>query len=116
MIQDARLSGRSDTAAIVERLLSISGEDAQTVDRKNLAPVTTKLACRFILISNELPKLNDASGALPGRMILLPLIQSWYGNEDVGLTDRLLTELSGILLWTIAGWQRLRERGHFSQP
>src|SRR5262249_11196231 len=71
MIQDARLSGRTDVAAVVERLLSISGEDALTIDRKNLPPVTTRLTARFMLLSNELPKLTDSSGALPGRMILL---------------------------------------------
>jgi putative DNA primase/helicase len=116
MVQDARLSGRTDAAAVTERLLSISGEDALTVDRKNLQPVTTRLTARFMLLSNELPKLNDASGALPGRMILLRLTTSWYGREDTALTDRLLAELPGILLWAIAGWQRLRDRGHFVQP
>jgi putative DNA primase/helicase len=49
-------------------------------------------------------------------MILLRLTRSWYGNEDTALTDRLLTELPGILLWAITGWQRLRDRGHFVQP
>jgi putative DNA primase/helicase len=116
MIQDARLSGRTDAAAVAERLLSISGEDAQTIDRKFLPPVTVKLAARFMLLTNELPKLNDSSGALPGRMILLQLARSWYGKEDTTLTDRLLAELPGILLWAIAGWQRLRDRGHFLQP
>lgn len=116
MIQDARLSGRTDAAAVAERLLSISGEDAQTIDRKFLPPVTAKLYSRFMLLTNELPKLADPSGALPGRMILLPLTRSWYGKEDTALTDRLLTELPGILLWAIAGWQRLRNRGHFVQP
>jgi putative DNA primase/helicase len=116
MIQDARLSGRTDTAAVAERLLSISGEDAQTVDRKFLSPVTVKLTSRFMLLTNELPKLNDSSGALPGRMILLQLTRSWYGKEDTALTDRLLAQLPGILLWAIAGWQRLRDRGHFIQP
>jgi putative DNA primase/helicase len=101
---------------VAERLLSISGEDAQTIDRKFLSPVTAKLTARFMLLSNELPKLNDSSGALPGRMILLPLTRSWYGREDVTLTDRLLAELPGILLWAIAGWQRLRDRGYFVQP
>ena len=43
MVSDARMSSRADTATIVERLLSISGEDAQTVDRKHLSPVTVKL-------------------------------------------------------------------------
>lgn len=116
MIQDARLSGRTDAAAVAERLLSISGEDAQTIDRKFLPPITTKLFARFMLLTNELPKLNDSSGALPGRMILLRLTRSWYGKEDTALTDRLLGELPGILLWAIVGWQRLRDRGHFLQP
>ena len=116
MIQDARLSGRTDAAAVAERLLSISGEDAQTVARKFLPDVTAKLLTRFMLLTNELPKLNDSSGALPGRMILLRLTKSWYGQEDTALTDRLLAELPSILLWAIAGWQRLRDRGHFEQP
>jgi putative DNA primase/helicase len=116
MIQDARLSGRTDAASVAERLLSISGEDALTIDRKNLPPVTARLTARFMLLSNELPKLNDSSGALPGRMILLRLTQSCYGKEDTALTDRLLAELPGILLWAIAGWHRLRDRGYFVQP
>ncbi len=49
-------------------------------------------------------------------MIVLRQTRSWYGQEDTGLTDRLLGELPGILLWAIAGWQRLRERGRFQQP
>lgn len=116
MIQDARLSGRTDAAAVTERLLSISGEDAQTVDRKNLSAVTAKLYARFMVFTNELPKLSDSSGALAGRMILLRLTESWFGKEDTGLTDRLLSELPSILHWAIAGWQRLRERGYFVQP
>jgi putative DNA primase/helicase len=115
-ISDARLSKRTDTAVVTERLLSISGEDPITVDRKNLSPVTLKLSVRFIVATNELPRLADASGALTGRIVLLRLSESWYGKENIGLTDKLLKELPGILLWAIAGWKRLRERGHFMQP
>jgi hypothetical protein len=64
IISDARLSGRTDAAMVVERLLSISGEDAQTIDRKNLPHVNTKLPVRFVLITSELPKLSDPSGGL----------------------------------------------------
>jgi len=116
IVSDARLSGRTDGAVVTERLLSISGEDALTIDRKNLVPVTTKLSTRFMIFTNELPRLGDASGALTGRMILLRLTRSWYGKEDTALTNRLLAELPGVLLWVIAGWQRLRERGYFIQP
>ncbi len=116
VIADARLSGRTDTAAVVERILSISGEDAQTIDRKCMVPVTMTLPTRIMLISNELPKLADASGALTGRMILLQLRESWFGREDHGLTDTLLTELPGILWWAIRGWARLKGCGRLLQP
>jgi putative DNA primase/helicase len=116
IISDARLSGRTDAAVVIERLLSISGEDAQTIDRKHLKHVTTKLGVRFVILTNELPKLHDPSGALAGRLILLRLTRSWYGQEDTGLTERLLGELPGILLWSIKGLQRLRARGYFVQP
>lgn len=116
IVSDARLSGRSDQATIAERLLSISGEDAQTVDRKNLEPITTKLSTRLMIVSNELPRLQDSSGALVGRMIVLKLSESFYGREDQRLSDDLLAERSGILHWAIEGWRVLRERGSFSQP
>jgi putative DNA primase/helicase len=115
-ISDARLSGRTDSAIVVERLLSVSGEDAQTVNRKHLAQVTTKLPTRFVILTNELPKLNDPSGALVGRFVVLRLIKSWFGQEDHNLTAKLLSELPGILLWAIEGWQRLNHRGRFVQP
>jgi putative DNA primase/helicase len=69
-----------------------------------------------MLLTNEFPKLSDASGALASRMLLLRLIRSFYGQEDQGLTDRLLAERPGILRWAIAGLQRLTQRGHFDQP
>jgi putative DNA primase/helicase len=116
IIGDARLSGRPDNAAIVERLVAISGEDDQTIDRKHLPAWTGKLPTRFVLISNELPKLRDASGALPGRMIVLRLTKTFYGLEDKDLSRRLKEELPGILLWAIKGWARLYERQEFLQP
>jgi putative DNA primase/helicase len=116
IVSDARLSGRNDVPVIVERLLSISGEDALTIDRKHLPPVTCKLDARLMIVSNELPQLKDASGALVSRMLLLRLTESFLGREDTELKGKLLKELPGILLWAIEGWKRLRIRGKFVQP
>jgi putative DNA primase/helicase len=116
IISDARLSGRSDQAIITERLLAISGEDGVTIDRKNLEPLTTKLPTRIMVISNELPRLTDASGALANRFLVLKLSNSYLGREDTGLLDRLLPELPAILNWALAGLARLRARGHFAPP
>ena len=71
VVSDARLSGRTDAAVVVERLLSISGEDAQTIDRKHKAHVTALLPVRFMILTNELPRLSDPSGALAGRLVVL---------------------------------------------
>ena len=101
---------------MIERLLCISGEDTLSVDRKHLTSVTMKLPTRFLFLTNEFPRLTDASGALAGRFVILRLTRSFYGEEDTGLTDRLLEELPGILNWAIEGWQRLRARGHFVMP
>ena len=116
IIADARLSSRSDAAVIAERLLSISGEDVQTVDRKHRDPWTGMLPTRFLILTNELPKISDTSGALASRFIILTLTQSFYGKEDHGLLDRLLPELPGIFGWALAGRRRLAERGRFKMP
>ena len=116
IISDARLGGRPDQHAIAERLLSITGEDAITIDRKFREAWTGRLQTRFLILSNELPRLADASGALSGRFVVLVLTRSFYGREDHRLTNWLLTERSAILNWAIAGWRRLTERGYFVTP
>jgi P4 family phage/plasmid primase-like protien len=115
IVSDARFAGKS-VAAVVERLLCISGEDLLTIDRKHIGSVNMKLPTRFMFLTNELPRLNDASTALAGRFMVLRLTTSFYGQEDPALTEQLLAELPGILLWAIAGWKRLRQRGRFAQP
>jgi putative DNA primase/helicase len=116
IIADARLGGRADQSAVAERLLSISGEDALSIDRKFLSAWTGRLNVRFILLSDELPRISDASGALASRFIVLNLENSFFGKEDFGLTDRLLKELPALLNWSLAGLDRLRARGYFVQP
>lgn len=116
IISDARLSGRTDQAIVVERILSITGEDMQTIDRKYRSPITCKLPTRFVVLTNELPRLNDASGAIVSRMILLQTRQSWLGKEDRKLESKLVAELPGIMLWAVAGWQRLRQQERLTQP
>jgi putative DNA primase/helicase len=114
IISDARLGGNTFTT--VERLLSISGEDSLTVDRKYREPWTGRLPVRFTVISNELPNLGDASGAVATRFMVLVLEKSWLGKENENLTDELLGELPGILNWALDGLDRLRKRRHFTEP
>jgi putative DNA primase/helicase len=115
IISDARLAGH-DTHSVVERLLTISGEDLITVDRKYKDPWTGRLPSRFLILSNELPNFGDMSGTIAHRMIILVMTHSWLGKENIRLTDELLTELPSILNWSLDGLSRLAEQGHFTEP
>lgn len=116
VIGDARLSGRSDQAPIVENLLSISGEDIRTINRKYMPAWTGQLQTRFFISTNLVPRLSDESGALAKRFIVVTIDQTFLGREDLGLKARLLAGLPGILNWARAGYLRLRERRRFIQP
>jgi putative DNA primase/helicase len=116
LISDARLSGKNGNSVIIERLLSISGEDPLTINRKFLPSLTVQLPTRIMVMSNELPDMRDSSGALAKRYLVLTLKKSWLGNEDISLFCRLKAELPGILLWALQGLARLQKRGYFVQP
>ena len=116
IISDARLGRLADQAAIAERLLSITGQDAISADRKNKETWTGHLQTRFLVLSNEIPRLADSSGALASRFIVLLLENSFYGREDKQLTEKLFEELPDILKWSIDGWKRLANRQYFKQP
>ena len=116
VISDARMGSKSDASAIAERLLSISGEDLLNVDRKFKEPWSGYLPTRFVIISNELPRFTDSSGALASRFIVLMLTNSFYGKEKPGLTEELCEELPGIFNWSLDGLTNLRARGRFAQP
>jgi putative DNA primase/helicase len=114
VISDARMSSQNAPQAL-ERLLSISGEDLMTIDRKYKPKWTGTLPTRFFLISNELPRFLDPSGAIASRFVVVETVKSFLGQEDRGLTTALLTEMSGILNWSLVGLDRIT-RGSFTTP
>lgn len=100
--------------ALEELLKSISGEDAMDIHRKGMPPLTgVRLPTRIMILGNESPSFHDPSRALHRRLLTLRTARSFCGKEDIGLTEKLLKELPGILNWAITGWRRLHSRGHF---
>ena len=104
-ISDARFAG-ADRYVACERLLVISGEDNVTIPRKyreewegHLPPLTV----RFLIATNEVPKLPDSSGALAARFVPMVLKETFLGREDPGLTAALQEERAGIFSWGLEG-------------
>jgi putative DNA primase/helicase len=105
-----------NAADAVEVLLGVSGGDHGTVHRKNRSAWEGTLRVRFMMMSNDEPRFNDASGAMASRMIHVAFRQSFFGREDPDLTDKLLAELPGILNWALVGLDRLNANGGFTVP
>ncbi|MEQ9497157.1 MAG: hypothetical protein RIT81_09865 [Deltaproteobacteria bacterium] len=83
IIGDARLSARADQTVIVEHLLALVGQDPIEVYRKNKPTVTAAPSARIVLVSNDLPSLQDPALAMAGRMLLLNMARSFSGQEDI---------------------------------
>lgn len=115
VVSDARFGG-SDIQRAIEVMLNITGEDSITIDRKFKEPVTLRLPTRIMILSNEEPRLPDASGAIVSRFVALRLTNSFYGQEDINLEAKLREELPGILKILVKSLQRLMRRGSFIQP
>ena len=115
-ITDMRMGRNADLGEIASNLLRISGEDDVSANRKGKSYWTGRLAVRFLILANGLPRFDENSPALARRFVPLILTESFEGREDRGLIDRLLPELPGILNWAIEGWKRLQDRGRFELP
>jgi putative DNA primase/helicase len=116
VISDARSSVRNNTQAMVESILTITGEDAQQIPRKFKKAWEGRLRVKIILISNMLPSTQDSGAALASRFLILNHRVSFYGKEDTQLEQKLNAELPGILNWALRGLARLNARGRFEQP
>ena len=113
---DARAPERNRNA-VVSQLLRIVGNDPVTVNRKNRESWGGTLGTRIIVFSNEVLQLSESSNALTGRMLVLKMTKSFYGNEDTDLGKKLEKELNGIFLWAMDGnARRLARGGKFIQP
>lgn len=115
VISDARLSG-NDNTAVVERLLTISGEDTIDIDRKYREVWTGKLPTRLMVLSNELPHFGDSSGVIARRFVVLNMTVSWLGKEDTALGAKLTAEMPGIINWALDGLARLEANGRITEP
>jgi len=116
IIGDARNADRGNSQA-VERLLGIIGGDLVTVERKNEDDWVGRLNARFVIMSNEIPRFVDASGAIGTRFVGFQLVKSFKGREDRQLPTRLQGEMSGIFNWVLAGLVRLQDNAEvFTEP
>jgi len=112
VVGEVELAANPQRAKIVEVLKSIIGEDSLSINTKYESKFPSlRLPTRFVIASNSVPRLLDASGALAHRFVFVPFEMSFVGREDIHLEEKLLAELPGIANWALAGLKRLRAAG-----
>lgn len=115
LISDARIDPRSQRS-LVEHLLTISGEDKVEVNRKYKEPWEGRLKTRIMILTNPPFELRDETSVVLSRFLVLELVRSFLGEEDVDLERKLAAEAPGILNWALDGYARVILRNKFIQP
>ncbi len=114
ILPDVRIDRNTKQGQLAETLLSVSGEDHQTVARKFKTAWSGRLGVRFLMMSNSVPRLRDADGVLYSRFQFLEFPNSAYGREDPHLTERLWKDRAVMLKWAVDGFLRLRKSQKFT--
>lgn len=114
---DVRRASINDSESeSVEAMLSVSGEDLVTCERKYENAVRTRLGARLMMCTNPPFAIRDTGGALSHRLLLCEMTKSFLGIEDTTLDAKLATELPGIVRLAVLALQVLSKRGRFVEP
>lgn len=117
VMADVRLSRGRGKDALTELLLTTSGQDIQTIERKNRDDFIGYLNAQWLMFSNEPVLMQDLTGVVATRMVLLETRRSFLGREDPDLFQRdLLPEAPGVLNRCLEAARRLAARGRFLVP
>lgn len=119
VVSDAKAPRKGEAEAVLEKILSITGGDAVSVNPKNIAILPLiRLFCRFTIAMNDLPAFTDHSRALEYRTNILTFENSYVGKEDRSLKTRLRNEAAtgGIINWALEGLKSLYLANNFILP
>ena len=117
VMSDAHIGRMTDSTQAVELLKAISGGDAVPIETKYSSFMPSiRMPCKIVIYCNEPPAMQDSSGALAGRLHILPMTKSYKGKEDINLKHSLASETRGVMMWALIGLRRLWEQGKLTVP
>lgn len=95
-----------------------TGGEALQIRRMYLPPLTVRPTAKLMMAWNDRPKFMDKSEGLWRRMILIPLTETVHRDKRIKGMDRPAfweSEAPGIMIWALAGLERLIRQGDFSR-
>lgn len=115
---EAKIPAKQDRSEAAATLLKVTANESMSSRQFHktesiYGPMNTKL----VIACNKIPTLLDDSGASAGRATILLFSKSFKDKEQLGLYDELITELPGIVNWSIEGLYRLKNNNsRFTLP
>lgn len=107
----------SNTPLEVTRFKEICAADKIQAEVKYQKDVIYVPIAKHYISMNEFPGIKDKTDAFFRRIVVLEYRNKFEGdNDDTYLGDKLLKELDGIFMWSIAGLKRVLARGSIAQP
>lgn len=104
----ANISSENEANFETEKIKAISSGDVITFDIKYKMPYEYRPTCKLIFISNTLPNTYDNSLGFYRRLMIIPFNNIVKPEQkDVNLTQKLIQEKEGVLLWALEGLNRL---------
>jgi len=95
----------------------VGGDTCITASHKNKKPFEFFPYCKIVMSTNNLPDTRDRTDGFYRRLQFIHFSKYFSEEEkDVNLTEKLKTELPGILNWALIGLQRLRENDYRFSP
>jgi len=94
------------------RLKALTGGDVVTARFLRREYFSFRPRCVPWLAANRLPRVSDDSDGFWRRCLVVPFSRQFLGGDaELGLTEQLLAERSGILNWLLAGHRAWRDGG-----
>jgi P4 family phage/plasmid primase-like protien len=93
----------------------ISGE-LVTVEKKFAHPYSFRSTVKMLWAMNDLPRIGNPNSGLFRRIKVAKWPKGQIEDPDPTIKTRIMTEGQGILIWSLDGLDRLRQRGYFCIP
>lgn len=98
-------------AGVAKRIM---GEDEVTINAKFERPEkNVKPKATLVMVSNTMPKLPNRGLGLSQKMLVLPFLEVFRGQEgeDLRLEEKLRGEIEGIARWALEGAREIEMAG-----
>ncbi len=117
IINEPRGIDSAKKAMIMEKLLSITGKDAQAINHKFGDVVQSRLPGKIILATNDAPVFEDETGAMKDRMTILRFNKRFREtNMEIKGIDNLVTEheLKEVIRAAVNKLRQIRNNNGFT--